>query len=48
MQDCFPDKTQEQLYSMPPHFQILLKAPLKTGPRRLPRSLAPTARFIEI
>ena len=30
------DKTQEQLYSKPPHFQILLKAPLKMGPRRLP------------
>jgi len=33
---AYPDKTQEQLYSKPPHFQILLKAPLKMGPRRLP------------
>ena len=37
MKECFPDRTQEQLYSKPPHFQILLKAPLKMGPRRLPR-----------
>ena len=34
---AYPDQTQEQLYSKPPHVQILLKAPLKMGPRRLPR-----------
>ena len=31
-----PDATQEQLYAKPPHFQILPRAPLKMGPRRLP------------
>ena len=34
--ECSPDARQWILYSKPPHFQILLKAPLKMGPRRLP------------